>query len=79
MTFTSKFDAWEKAENDEPTFTLLARDRRAPWFVLQWAYERERDIATGKKPESDREQVVEARRIAKAMQEWHHDYRGDRI
>jgi hypothetical protein len=73
----SKFDGWLKAEPDEPTFTLMARDRRAPWMVRQWAYERQRDIATGRKPESDLEQVVEARRIAVAMERWYDDRKGE--
>lgn len=77
MAFTSKFDGWEKAEPDEPTFTLLARDRRAPHIIKQWAYERQRDIATGRKPESDMEQVTEARRIAVAMENWFRENRGD--
>jgi len=77
MPIPSKFDGWMRAETDEPTFTLLARDRRAPGVVKQWAYERERDIATGRKPESDREMVAEARRIAKAMETWHAEHRAD--
>lgn len=71
----STFDGWIKAEADEPTFTLLARDPRAPNFVKQWAYERERDIQTGRKPEADRAMVAEARRIAKAMEVWYAEHR----
>lgn len=79
MPFISRFDAWEKAEPEEPTFTLLARDKRAAWIVLQWAYERERDIAMGRKPEGDREQVREARRIARAMQDWYREFREEKV
>lgn len=73
--YISKFDGWIKAELGEPTFTLMARDHRAPWMVKQWAYERQRDIAMGRKPESDMEMVKEARRIARAMEEWHREHR----
>jgi hypothetical protein len=69
----SKFDGWLRAEPGEPTFTLMARDFRAPFMVKQWAYERQRDITTGRKPESDMEMVVEARRIARAMERWYED------
>lgn len=75
MSTISKFDGWAKAEPGEPTFTLLARDWRAPNFVKQWAYERERDIAQGRKPETDREMVTEARKVAKAMVEWYEEHR----
>jgi hypothetical protein len=71
----SKFDGWLKAEADEPTFTLMARDWRAPDMVLQWAYERQRDIATGRKPDTDMEMVKEARRIARAMKEWFNEHK----
>jgi hypothetical protein len=69
----SKFDGWLKAEPDEPTFTLLARDRRASEMVKQWAYERERDVVTGRKPQGDMEQVREARRIARLMERWYEE------
>ena len=71
----SKFDGWLRAEPGEPSFTLLARDWRAPNFVKQWAYERERDIVTGRKPPSDIEMVREARRIAKAMEAWYAEHK----
>jgi hypothetical protein len=71
----SPFDGWLKAEPDEPTFTLMARDWRAPNMVKQWAYERARDIATGRKPEADRPMVTEARRIARAMEDWYREHR----
>lgn len=75
--FISKFDGWLKAELGEPTFTLMARDFRAAYMVKQWAYERQRDIAMGRKPESDMEQVREAQRVARAMQEWYREHRGE--
>jgi hypothetical protein len=64
------YDAYQIAMPDEPMFTLLARDSSAPGMVRQWAYERERAIATGLKPEADRAMVEEARAIADAMQRW---------
>lgn len=71
----SKFDAYFKAAEDEPTFTLLARDRAAPTLVKNWAYTRERWIAMGWKPEADRAVVAEARRIAREMEAWYADHR----
>jgi hypothetical protein len=47
-------------------------------MVKQWAYERERDIATGRKPESDRPMIKEARKIAKAMEEWYNEHRAEK-
>jgi hypothetical protein len=32
-----KFDCYEKAEPDEPMFTLLARDPTAPLLIRIWA------------------------------------------
>ena len=64
------FDAYNKALPDEPMFTLLARDNSAPDMVRQWAYERERDIAQGRRPVTDAVMVAEARRCANAMTLW---------
>ncbi len=33
-----QFDAYQKAESDEPFFTLLARDPMMPSLVEAWAY-----------------------------------------
>jgi hypothetical protein len=44
-------------------------------MVRSWAYERERAIAMGRKPESDREQVEEARQLAERMEKWRRDNR----
>lgn len=55
----------------EPTFTLLARDWSAAHTVRAWAYERERMILRGDKPQSDMEKVENARRIADAMVKWY--------
>ena len=69
-TNPGKFDCYARAMPDEPLFTVLARDASAPGMVRQWAYEREREIATGDRPESDREMVAEARECAVAMEKW---------
>jgi hypothetical protein len=37
-TEPSQFDAYQKAEGDEPFFTLLARDPVAPSLIEAWAY-----------------------------------------
>jgi hypothetical protein len=34
----SEFDAYQKAESDEPFFTLLGRDPMTPALVEAWAY-----------------------------------------
>ena len=65
-----RFDGSAMALDDEPQFTLLARDPSAPSRVLQWAYEREREILRGDRPRSDLEMVDEARRVAKQMVAW---------
>lgn len=54
---------FQRAEDDEPLFTLLARDATAPNLVELWADLRaERDGET--------EQVREARECARQMREW---------
>jgi hypothetical protein len=40
----SAFDAYAKAEEDEPVFTLLARDPVAPALIEAWAYLRSGQI-----------------------------------
>ena len=40
----SQFDAYAKAEDDEPVFTLLARDPVAPPLIEAWAYLRSGQI-----------------------------------
>jgi hypothetical protein len=40
----SEFDAYSKAEVDEPSFTLLARDPIAPSLIEAWAYLRSGQI-----------------------------------
>lgn len=55
-----KFDCYDKAEPDEPLFTLLGRDRHAPLLVEMWANMRQ---AEGEDPEV----VAEARACAEEM------------
>jgi hypothetical protein len=43
-TDPSQFDAYSKAEPDEPVFTLLARDPVAPPLIEAWAYLRSGQI-----------------------------------
>lgn len=58
-----KFDCIAAAEEDEPMFVLLGRDRQAPQLVEDWAATRE---ILGEDPEK----VREARECAKAMRVW---------
>lgn len=55
------YDCAAAAEDDEPTFTLLGRDRHAPVLVRNWAALRE---AAGE----DQAKVQEARDCADAME-----------
>lgn len=43
-TEPSQFDAYSKAEADEPSFTLLGRDPIAPSLIEAWAYLRSGQI-----------------------------------
>lgn len=58
-----KFDCYAAAEEDEPMFVLLGRDRHAPELVEVWASLRE---DAGEDPEK----VQEARDLANQMREW---------
>lgn len=63
-----KFDCYANAEQDEPMFILLGRDPSAPDLVRGWADDRERLISAGRKPESDRPMIAEARKCADDME-----------
>lgn len=65
-----KFDCYQKAKDDEPMFTLLARDPQFQKLVEQWADERERAIHCGERPATDVELVAEARQCAKDGADW---------
>lgn len=63
MAFKGQDACLDKAEADEPLFTLLARDVSAPRLIERWADIREqRDGLT--------DQVIEARDCAWAMRAW---------
>lgn len=62
-----KFDCYEAAEDDEPMFVLLARDRHAPALVWLWATLRELDG-------EDAEKVTEAQMCAAAMMRWAYEH-----
>lgn len=79
-----KFDCYDKAEPDEPLFTLLARDPFAAVLVEQWAMMRdkarqERIEAKTISPADNLEElrkIDEARACADAMREWRRANRG---
>lgn len=64
------YDCAAKALDDEPTFTILARDRHGAAVVRQWALQRDLSIKMGNAPESDRAMVEEARDVADQMEAW---------
>jgi hypothetical protein len=55
-----------RAQDDEPTFVLLARDPAAPQAILDWVHRR---IVLAKNKMSD-QQIQEATQIAKDMTDW---------
>lgn len=65
-----KYDCYDKAEDDEPIFTLLARDPLAPSLVRLWAGFR-RLTATWTPHE---EKADEADALADAMESWAGDH-----
>jgi hypothetical protein len=54
------YDCYANAEDDEPIFVLLGRDRHAPFLLEAWANMRQAD---GESPEK----IAEARACAEAM------------
>lgn len=66
----ARFDCYANALPDEPMFILLARDASAAGVVSLWAMERLCEISQGRRPDSDRPMVEEARQCAKDMAEW---------
>lgn len=58
-----KFDCYANADDNEPMFILLARDKHAPALVWLWATMRELDG-------EDMAKVVEARECTNAMIAW---------
>lgn len=60
-----KYDAYNKAKDDEPLFTLLARDRFAPMLIEMWAQWEENRVG------ADNEKVKEAKECAMEMRKWY--------
>lgn len=60
----SPFDAFSKAERDEPYFTLLARDPIAATLVRQWA------SAQHARGLLDSSKTFEALEVANEMDKW---------
>lgn len=58
------YGCYEKAEDDEPMFILLARDPQAPALVDLWASIRETE------GNEDPGKIAEARRLAERMRIW---------
>ena len=70
-------DCYENALPDEPMFILLARDPSAPDLVEDWATQRAKEIAGGRRPSSDEAMVDEAISCAAAMRHWRVIKNGD--
>jgi hypothetical protein len=70
-------DCYHRKLPGEPHFTLLARDPMFAAMVRQWADYRGQLIACGELPESDREQVLNARLIAAQGIEWRYRHNGE--
>jgi hypothetical protein len=70
MAFKSSDSCHAKALDDEPLFTLLARDPHAPALVRAWAAKRQFEIDNGMRPVEDQPQVDEAMQCAQQMTEW---------
>lgn len=68
------YNAYAKAEPDEPMFVLLARDREAPAVIRIWATLWLQELKLGIRPESDRAQVEEALRCMSEMEIWHRQW-----
>lgn len=67
-----KYDCYGAAGPDEPTFTLLARDRHAPALIWLWATLRELD-------DEDPEKVAEAREVLVNMMKWKKENGGQSV
>ena len=66
-----------RAMDDEPMFVLLGRDLAAPDLIRFWAFTRENDIKSGKRPATDMAQIQEARDTADRMEQWRKDHDGE--
>lgn len=69
----SIYNCYERAEADEPVFTLLGRDPTAAVLVRIWTILRRVSIASrslNPSSQNDLDQIVEAEAIADAMEKW---------
>lgn len=64
------FDCYANADNDEPMFVLLGRDKQAPKLVRDWAYGRLALVKSGAKPLAHLDKAIEAFRCADDMETW---------
>lgn len=75
------FDGMQRAEPDEPVFTLRAHDRLSTELVLEWANRRRELILASDMPDGKRAleliQVRDAEEIAWAMQDWREGRKDD--
>lgn len=58
-----EFDCYTKAGDDEPIFTLRAKDENAPYTILTW-------IICATIAGVDPAKIAEARACRKAMRKW---------
>lgn len=75
--YPATFDCYSNAEDDEPMFIVLARDKDAPLLVRMWALLREQAVEMGAKPPKDLAMVAEARQCAYEMERWRRSHRKD--
>jgi hypothetical protein len=76
------FDCYTHAEDDEPLFVLLARDRTAPVIVRAWADARELMLREAWTQQTtigemfvELDQINEARQCAGLMEQWRSEHR----
>lgn len=69
-----KYDCHAKAADDEPLFTLRAKDTLSPYIVELWVMMREWEIHQKfndwEIPEAYKEKLAEARKVAQDMRKW---------
>lgn len=63
---TDRHSCWNRAQDDEPVFVLLGRDKSAAVAIRAWIFNR---LATGKSTEASPE-IVEAREAAARMEKY---------
>jgi hypothetical protein len=70
LELTSPQSCLTRAEDDEPLFVLLARDRMAPKIIRQWVHERRAHVE-----DQDEAQLTEATNLALQREEWRKQHR----